>query len=123
MPELNEIKDDLRWIEEETEAIKREQEYVERSAPFDIKKMFRVGLFFLFLGLCFAFVAFQGIFYQLNIFLNFITGLLAICLIYVGARLTKIGYKYNNVVRKGERVFKKAERIKNKLEQRIADKQ
>ena len=123
MSQLDELKENLRWIEDEIDSIKREQSSIERSAPFDLRKMFPVGLFLLFLGISFAVSAYQGVQYQLNVFFVFLSALFAVCLIYVGARLTKIGYKFNRTARRSERIFAKAEKIKKRLENEIAKEQ
>lgn len=120
---LDELKENLRWLEDEVESIKREQSTIERSAPFDLRKMLPVGLFLLFLGIAFAFSAYQGVQNQFNFALVFLSALFAVCLIYVGARLTKIGYKYNRTARRSERIFAKAERLKERLESEIAKEQ
>jgi hypothetical protein len=120
---LDELKENLRWIDDEIESIKREQAALERSAPFDLRKMFPVGLFLLGLGISFVFTAYQGVQYQLNIVLVFLSALFAVCLIYVGANLTRIGYKFNRTVRRGERIFAKAEKIRERLENEIAKEQ
>lgn len=120
MAQIDELKENLRWLENEVDSIKRDQAALERSAPFDLRKMFPVGLFLLFLGISFAFSAYQGVQYQLNIVLVFLSTLFAICLILVGIRLTRIGYKFNRTARRSERIFSKAEKLKERLENEIA---
>ena len=121
--DINEIKENLRFIEDETESVKRDIEETKRMSPIDQPKILPVGLIMLFAGILFAFAAFYSIPFQLGIFLYLVNGLLACGLIYFGAKIAKLGYKFNRIIKRNERIVRKSERLKEELERMLAERQ
>ncbi len=121
--DINEIKENLRFIEDETESVKRDIEETKRMSPIDQPKILPVGLIMLSAGILFAVAAFYSIPFQLGIFLFLVNGILAVGLIYFGAKITKLGYKFNRIIKRNERIVRKSERLKEELERLLAEKQ
>lgn len=121
--DINEIKESLRFIEDETESVKRDIEETKRMSPIDQPKILLVGLILLSLGIMFAVVAFYSISHQLGGFLFLVNGILAFGLIYVGAIIAKLGYKFNRIIKRNERIVRKSERLKEELERMLTEKQ
>lgn len=121
--EINEVKENLRFIEDEIENIKREQIYIENISPIETKNILSVGIFLLFMGFSFICSTYFGISFQMNIILNAFTSLLALIFILAGVKLTKIGIKSKRISRRTKEIVGRAEKIKKRLEDQISKEQ
>lgn len=121
--EINEVKENLRFIEDEIANIKREQIYIEDISPFETKKFLPVGIFLFFTAFSFVCSTCFGIFFQMNIILNAFMSLLALICIFAGVKLTKIGIKSKRISRRTQEIVGKAEEIKKRLEEQISKEQ
>ncbi len=118
--EINEIKKDLLFIDDEIENIQRQQIYIERISPIDIKIITPVGIFLLLLGFSFAVSTYFGIVFGSSGILIVITAILAVIFIYAGAKLARIGIKSKRISKRTEEIVQRAEEIRERLEKRIS---
>ncbi|HRH45673.1 MAG TPA: hypothetical protein PKY82_28795 [Pyrinomonadaceae bacterium] len=121
--EINQIKEHLRFIEDETESVKRSVEELKRISPIEESKILPIGITLLLLGFIFACVAFWSISHQFGGFLLLVNGILAFGSIYFGTKIIRFGFKFKQIIRKNDHILQKAEKLKEELEQQLAEKQ
>lgn len=121
--EINQIKEHLRFIEDETESVKRSVEELKRISPIEESRILPIGIILLLLGFLFACAAFWSISHQFGGILFLVNAVLAFVSIYFGAKITKFGFKFKQIIRKNDRILQKAEKLKEELERQLAEKQ
>ena len=121
--EINQIKEHLRFIEDETESVKRSVEELKRISPIEESKILPIGLTLLSLGFLFAYAAFWLVSHQFGGFLLLVNGILAFGSIYFGTKIIRFGFKFKQIIKKNDRILQKPEKLKEDLERQLAEKQ
>lgn len=121
--EINQIKENIRFIEDETDSIRRDIEQVKRMSPIEEAKILPIGTFLLFLGSLFALGAYWSLFHHFGGIIFCLNVILAIILFYFGAKITRLGWKFKRMTKRTQIILTKAEKYKEELEKLIAEKQ
>lgn len=121
--DVNEIKEDLLFIDKEIEGIKLDLAEIKQISPIEESKLLPIGIFLLLLGSLFAFGAYWSLFKDFGGFLFGLNLLLTIPSIYFGSTITRLGLKIKRMKKRTQIVLNKAEIYKEELEKLIAEKQ